>query len=267
MRASSLKLRTLSSIVVVVPLLAVLLLMPPVAGVVVLAALVLAGAWEWAAFSGHGGRGVRGAYVLVVALLIVASASVLFSSGDLLLWLAVGWWAVAFVWLLLRPEAVPPPAVWLCGALALVPAWAALSRLQLQAGPVWLVLYLVLIGTADTCAYFAGRAFGRTRLAPRISPGKTWEGVAGAQVAVVLVAAAGAALMGVPWRAFVPLCIAVTLASIIGDLTVSMFKRHAGLKDSGSLFPGHGGILDRIDSIAAGAPLFVLGVGWLAEAA
>jgi phosphatidate cytidylyltransferase len=113
---------------------------------------------------------------------------------------------------------------------------------------------------ADIGAYFAGRQFGRSKLAPRVSPGKTWEGVIGG-----LAAAAAMAFIGVEWFEknpvpFMSLCAIVVVASIIGDLTESLFKRHAGLKDSGSILPGHGGVLDRVDSVTAAAPVFLVGL-------
>jgi phosphatidate cytidylyltransferase len=122
---------------------------------------------------------------------------------------------------------------------------------------------LLLVGAADIGAFFAGRTFGRLKLAPRVSPAKTWEGVLGGLAAAALVAAAGARLFDLPRVAFLSLCLGVALISVVGDLTESMFKRHAGLKDSGSVFPGHGGVLDRIDSVTAAAPLFLLGLRWL----
>jgi phosphatidate cytidylyltransferase len=100
-------------------------------------------------------------------------------------------------------------------------------------------------------------------LAPNISPGKTWEGVLGGLTAVLLLAAVGSRVLEVNVAVLVPFCLAVTMLSVVGDLTVSMFKRSAGVKDSGSLFPGHGGVLDRIDSVTAAAPLFALALHWI----
>jgi phosphatidate cytidylyltransferase len=116
---------------------------------------------------------------------------------------------------------------------------------------------------ADGGAYFAGTLFGRVKLAPSISPGKTWEGVIGGMVLVALLAVMVAVVRDIDIVVLAPFCLAVAAVSIVGDLTVSMFKRTNGLKDSGALFPGHGGVLDRIDSIAAAAPLFALGVARL----
>jgi phosphatidate cytidylyltransferase len=146
-----------------------------------------------------------------------------------------------------------------------VPAFAALARLQIATqgfarGPQ-IVLWLVLLVIAsDIGAYFAGRNWGRLKLAPRVSPGKTWEGALGGLLMVALVAWGGAAYFDLPTLPMVAFGCAVGIFSIIGDLTESMFKRAAGLKDSGALLPGHGGLLDRIDSVTAAAPLYALGL-------
>ncbi len=125
------------------------------------------------------------------------------------------------------------------------------------------VFVLLLAWAADIGAYFAGRQFGRLRLAPVVSPNKTWEGVLGGLVAGFIVALAGLAWFDLPAEAFLPLCVAGVLVSVIGDLLESMFKRQQGLKDSGSLLPGHGGMLDRIDSLTSSVPLLALGFAWL----
>jgi phosphatidate cytidylyltransferase len=152
----------------------------------------------------------------------------------------------------------------ICGLAVLIPAFVALARLQISAhgfarGPL-LVLWLVLmVCAADIGAYFAGRAFGRRKLA-LVSPGKTWEGALGGLLMVAVAAALGAVYFDLPALTVVTFGIGVGIFSIIGDLTESMFKRAASLKDSGSLLPGHGGLLDRIDSVTAAAPLYALGL-------
>jgi phosphatidate cytidylyltransferase len=135
--------------------------------------------------------------------------------------------------------------------------------LLLRLGVEYLIFTLLIVWAADAGAYFAGKKFGRVKLAPAISPGKTWEGVVGGLLLVAALAAVIAVWQGVSIGVLLPFCLAVAAISIVGDLTVSMFKRTAGVKDSGSLFPGHGGVLDRVDSVAAAAPLFALGLGWL----
>jgi phosphatidate cytidylyltransferase len=135
----------------------------------------------------------------------------------------------------------------------------ALARLHAH-GPQLLLFLFLLVVAADVGAYFAGRRFGRNKLAPRVSPGKTWEGVLGGFVAAALLAAFGVWWFAVDAPRFLGLCMIVVVASIIGDLTESLFKRHAGLKDSGTLLPGHGGLLDRVDSVTAAAPVFLVGL-------
>ena len=175
--------------------------------------------------------------------------------------LALLWWLVALIWIFFYPTPIPTVVRWLGGALVLVPLFNALVVLY-HASPLILLGALLIVWAADTGAFMAGKLFGRVKLAPRISPGKTWEGVIGGLVLVGMLALAVAWYTNATVPVFVPFCLAVACASVVGDLTVSMFKRTAGIKDSGSLFPGHGGVLDRIDSVAAAAPLFALGIGW-----
>jgi phosphatidate cytidylyltransferase len=143
--------------------------------------------------------------------------------------------------------------------------WLALTRLYLQhdSGRELVIFVLVLAWAADIGAFFAGRRYGRMRLAPTVSPNKTWEGVIGGLCAGALIAFAGQAWFEAPGVAFVSLCVGAVLISVVGDLLESMFKRQRGMKDSGSLLPGHGGMLDRIDSLTASVPLLALGFGWL----
>ncbi len=132
-----------------------------------------------------------------------------------------------------------------------------------DSGPVLVLIMLVIVWAADIGAYFVGRAVGRVKLAPQVSPGKTWEGVIGGLAAATLAAIVAAGWAGLTIAQGVGLGISVAAISVIGDLTVSMFKRNAGLKDSGRLFPGHGGVLDRIDGVTAAAPLFAIEATWL----
>ena len=150
----------------------------------------------------------------------------------------------------------------LAGLCALVPAWLALARLRLGGprGAEWVLFCLLLVWMADIGAYFAGRRFGRRRLAPEVSPGKTWEGVLGGVAACIPVAVGGSFWFSVPLGGFLVLCLAAVACSIVGDLTESLLKRFAGVKDSGTLFPGHGGVMDRIDSLTAAAPVLLLGL-------
>ena len=175
------------------------------------------------------------------------------------------WWLLALAWICWAPHSVTRLRAVAAGWLTLVPAGIALIALHEdpQRGIRWLLYTFFLVWAADTGAYFAGRQFGRHKLAPQVSPGKTWEGAAGGLVLVGVLAALSAPALGQSTLSFTLLSLCVGVFSIVGDLAESMFKRYAGLKDSGRLIPGHGGLLDRIDSITAAAPLLLLGRGIL----
>ena len=225
------------------------------------------GAWEWAAFGGLRTRRARLYYAGAIAALLVVGWLWSGDPGRLeaVLGLACAWWLIALGWLLLAPERHLPQLTLVCGVPVLVPAFLALARLDgahhgRVSGPM-IVLWLVfLVIAADIGAFLVGRALGKRKLAPRVSPGKTWEGAFGGLAMVALVAWGGAVHFGLPTLRTVAFGCAVGVFSVVGDLTESMFKRTAGLKDSGTLLPGHGGMLDRIDSVTAAAPLYAFGL-------
>jgi phosphatidate cytidylyltransferase len=151
---------------------------------------------------------------------------------------------------------------WIAGFLVLVPAGIGLARLRydLPHGEYWTIYCLVLVGVADTGAYFSGRAFGRHKLAPEVSPGKTWEGVAGGLVLAATAAVVASFQFSQPLLPMIAIGLVIAAFSVVGDLMESLLKRFAGLKDSGHIIPGHGGLMDRLDSVAAAAPLLLLSV-------
>lgn len=259
--------RIRTALVLGVALVVVLFALPVWATILMITIAMLAGAWEWSAFIGVDGRVARGARAAYVALVAVALAALSLPQPPLVtehavLTIAIVWWVVAFLWVVLAPGAAPRPAGALAGLLTLAPAWYSLVHLRLDftVGAQWLLFLLILVTATDSGAYFTGRRFGRVKLAPRVSPGKTWEGVIGGLAAGCLAAWAGAGWFDLPALPFLLLAVAVIVFSIVGDLTESLMKRRAGVKDSGTLFPGHGGMLDRIDSLTAAAPVLLAGL-------
>ncbi len=259
--------RILTAVGLVAILALVLIVLPQDLAVVALGILILVGAWEWALLAGLQGTATRSAYVAVCTAAMVAlwHATVLPADFERAMILTMLGWIPLFGWIVIAPHRSASWLAAIAGLWALVPTWIALSRLYVQDanGPELVVFVLLLAWAADIGAYFAGRRFGRFRLAPVVSPNKTWEGVLGGLAAGFLVALAGRAWFELPALAFLSLCIAAVLVSIVGDLLESMFKRQRGLKDSGSLLPGHGGLLDRIDSLTSSVPLLALGLGWM----
>lgn len=226
--------------------------------------------WEWTRVIGFSRKRLR---LAIVACNAAMMAALLWFDPQA--WLlpvaALGalWWCLAIVWLRAwrfgaEPTRANREIKMLVGSAMVVPAWVAawLLHRDPDGGPLWTLFLLLLVWIADVCAYFAGRRFGQHKLAPKISPGKTREGVYGAMFGTLLFAAvAGWMLEPVPVaHGLLILLAAVTvLFSIVGDLFESLIKRQANLKDSGSLLPGHGGMLDRIDSVLAALPIFVCG--------
>jgi phosphatidate cytidylyltransferase len=253
--------RVITAVIAVVLILLALFVFPPALTLVLLGVLIVAGGWEWSAFL----RAEGAARSVFPAVLAVAVAAVWWAVPELVplipvLLVSLAFWLVAAVLVVRYPIRVPQWLVWAGGLATLVPAYLALGTLYMAEprGSQILLFVLAVIWSADIGAYFAGRRFGRVKLAPEVSPGKTWEGVFGGLAAAAAVCVAGAWWFGLSLAMLLPLSLAATLLSIVGDLTVSLFKRSAGVKDSGHLFPGHGGVLDRVDSVAAASPLFLL---------
>ncbi len=257
-----LKTRFITAVISLVILGAVLFVLPPALAKLVIAVLVLAGAWEWSGFLGMAADISRYLYVLLIGVLMATVIFVIPTQSDLVLQIACVWWCVAFVWTFFFPTPIPIAIRWLAGVIVLVPLFVALLALY-SVSPQFLLFALLIVWVADMGAYFAGKQFGRVKLAPSISPGKTWEGVFGGLVMVAILTVLWARYADMNLGVLLPFCLAVGALSVVGDLTVSMFKRTAGVKDSGKLFPGHGGVLDRVDSVSAAAPLFALGLNWL----
>jgi len=237
----------------------------------ILGLFVLLGSWEWARLIGLQSTLARSAYVAFIAMLLYLSKFLLATSENFIFaaLIAAGlWWLIGSAWVFrYRGEtglkAVDTQFGLFVGVIVLIPTWLAMTYIHAFSdnGPAMLLFVMVLIWAADSGAYFAGRKFGKHKLAPQVSPGKTIEGVVGGLLAAALFSIIGATSFDLPVLggiSFVLLSVIVVLLSVIGDLFESLFKRRAGVKDSGQLLPGHGGVLDRIDSLTAAAPIFAL---------
>lgn len=268
--------RLLAALVMAPLAIAAVLLLPTPWMAALSAAAFLIGLWEWLRLTDIEDPIARGVLLVVNLLLMVVLvwASRSESGGSLVLFqimtvIGVGWWCLAALWLrhydFASDHATHARVFKLAaGTLSVIPAWCALALIHAGQphGNRWLLLALCIVWAADSGAYFAGRRFGRNKLSPRISPNKTIEGLIGGVVAgmlLALVAApfAGASAKQLPYIAIV--AIWTILFSVVGDLFESLLKRHVGVKDSGHLIPGHGGVLDRIDSVLAALPVFALG--------
>ena len=225
-----------------------------------MALVLVLGAWEWCRLIGLTELKLQAVYI--VGMLLTALI-VQFLPSIIIYALASLWWFFALVLVLQFPGSQGlwenhMPIKIAIGFALLVPTW--LGIVELQGQNVWnLVLVFILIWSADSGAYFAGRKFGNKKLAPEVSPGKSIEGVIGGlllALAVALVFQNWTDLKGLGFLQSLILFVAVVLFSVLGDLTESMFKRASGVKDSSQLLPGHGGILDRIDSLTSAVPIY-----------
>lgn len=262
-----LKQRVLTALILGPPVIAALWLLPTsIVSWIILAAFGI-GAWEW-------GRLLQtkswqaylplGLFVVCVALLLMNP-----QAQPWMLLIGLGFWIAAVFWLVChrwcREQSHRATIVKsLACVITLAAAWLAFVALH-QRGPWWLLGVLALVWAADIGAYFAGKALGKRKLAPVISPNKTWEGAVGG----LLLAFTVAALLNVlgaftlQWPLFFIIVAATVVASIVGDLFISMLKRHASVKDSSHLLPGHGGILDRVDSWLSASVVFTAILNWL----
>ena len=259
-----LRTRVVTALLLVAGLALILFALPPLAAVLAFAAIAALAAWEWGGLMRQD-RPARVMYAFVLLLfcwqLTVAAPELVpvFLGVSAAFWILVVPLWFRFKWALAGNDFFG----YLIGALVILPMWAAM--VALHAVSIWLLLAaMALVWVADISAYFAGRAFGRHKLAPAISPGKTWEGVAGAVAGVLIYG--GIVLWFSPLGGKIPLAwpllglllILLTAVSVMGDLFESLLKRQAGIKDSSGLLPGHGGVLDRIDALTSTLPLAAL---------
>jgi len=276
------KTRLIAALVMAPVAIAAILLLPTPWMIAAAAVVFLAGLWEWFDLAEIEDTLSRTVLLVVHMALMVAivwasrgggagdpaqaPSMVLFKIASLV---GVIWWLLALLWLQ-RFNFASDHRTYArmfklaAAALSVIPAWCALTWIHADGpnGHWWLLAALAVVWAADSGAYFAGRKFGMLKLAPRVSPNKTVEGLIGGAVAGVaagvgLSLLAGATTAQLPWVALVSLV--AVLFSVVGDLFESLLKRHAGVKDSGHLIPGHGGVLDRIDGVLAALPVFALG--------
>jgi phosphatidate cytidylyltransferase len=271
MGASTLLKRVLTASILIPCVIAAVLLLPTSYLAICFALIALLGGWEWGTLSGFSGHASRAGFVLVLAMGLWVAYLLLDQAWftSWLLYLSAAWW-LGVTYILTRYTRIEPasPGPDLLragmGLLVLIPLWVALVLLHRSGedGPLTVLFLLVLIWVADSGAYFAGSRWGKRKLAPVISPGKSWEGVYGAVAGALL-----CGLLLVWYRGgdavalwLLPVCVLTVLVSVVGDLFESLLKRRMAMKDSGNLLPGHGGVLDRIDSLTAAAPVFLLGL-------
>ncbi|WP_312631827.1 phosphatidate cytidylyltransferase [Pantoea piersonii] len=273
-----LKSRLITALILIPLVIAALFWLPPVGFAITTIIICMLGAWEWGQLAGMASRQQRIWLSVICGLLL---AGMLFTLPPYQrdvhlpqvaasLWASLVWWIVALVLVLFYPASASlwrnsRPLRLVFGILTLIPFfWGMMALRQYHydsdhyAGAWWLLFVMFLVWGADSGAYMFGKMFGKHKLAPKVSPGKTWEGFLGGLVSSALLAwlFASFAPLSVSAGTLIVCAVLATLASVLGDLTESMFKREAGIKDSGNLIPGHGGILDRIDSLTAAVPVF-----------
>lgn len=232
------------------------------------AAVLTVAAWEWGNLAKLSDLN-RYLYALMVAVVMLAAY---FAPVTPILLLSSLWWVIAFALVVNYPKLNElwgsSAVIMIIGAVTLVPGFLALIELKRHAESNYLIcLLFFLIWGADIGAYFSGRAFGKRKLAPRVSPGKSWAGFYGGVMTSFVIAVLMSLYLGRPQLAttdgviFLAACMFIAVVSVLGDLTISMLKRHRDIKDSSNLLPGHGGFLDRIDSLLSASPVFVLYLG------
>ena len=266
----SLKQRIITAAVLIVAaLIFILVFSTPWFAVTTLVLVVSVGGMEWAKLVAleQIKQGLYVAWMLLLAYFSYKSITL----SWFFVTLGFFWWFINLVMLIKYKQGTTfysnnPLMLLLAGYFVILSAWSAAVILHTHSP--YLVLFLVLlVAAADSGAYFAGKTFGKNKLVPEISPGKTREGLLGGFIAALMVAFMGASLLGLTegyFSSFMYLSAVVALMSVAGDLFISLMKREAGAKDSGSILPGHGGILDRVDGLIATLPLFALGINWSA---
>ncbi|MBA2653861.1 MAG: phosphatidate cytidylyltransferase [Gammaproteobacteria bacterium] len=258
-----LKPRIFTALILIPIVIAAVFFMPPLTFFSLALLVILLAGWEWSILAELPNLTLRIGFLVLLAAVLVLSV---FVPLYVIISLAVVWWLIAITLLAIYPRGKERwgNSIWirsLIGFLVLTPCWVGLIILQ-GFSPIVLMYCLILIWGADTAAYFAGKKWGQHKLAPAISPGKTYEGFIGGLIAAAVIAGVGFWVLRIPSDRgllfFIVSVIGGGLISVIGDLFESMMKRQSHIKDSGSILPGHGGLLDRIDSMTTAIPFFAL---------
>jgi len=243
--------------------------------------IVTVAAWEWANLSGYESPVARIAYAAVIAVVLAVTAYLMNSYAEIhriILALGAAWWLLACVLVVQYPKQVSlwqaKPVRAILGLFVLIPMWVGFMTLKSQPYSALIIVYvMLLIWGADTGAYFAGKTWGNKKLAPNVSPGKSWAGFWGGLATTGLIAVIFSLcvnqwlrpMMIEDFALLAVMTFITAIISVMGDLVESMMKRQRGIKDSSQLLPGHGGVLDRIDSMASAVPVFaffMLLFGW-----
>ena len=272
-----LKLRVITALLLAPSVVAAVLYLDTHMFAVLMGAVITLAAWEWANISRLSSALMKGVFALVICLTMLG----IYLAGNESVYMAVTFISVLF-WLLavmlvmafqksIKGHFKLPVQPWYFGPFVLVPAWTSLVLLHRHEpdGAEFVLMLMVLVWIADIAAYFSGKKWGKTKLCDKVSPGKSREGVYGALIGVAIAAftvALSKQLGFLDVLVFVAICLFCIVASIVGDLFESLVKRLGDVKDSGNILPGHGGILDRIDSLTAALPVFVTSL-WLWEKA
>jgi phosphatidate cytidylyltransferase len=260
---------------ILIPVVIYTVLVPePIWFAILMAIFISLAAWEWAGLSGYS----RTFSIIYLAIIVILLAVTYLYSNTVLLYVLVTmgvlWWGCGFVLVLLYQNGrnMIPPNKFIkvsIGILVLIPAWISLIALhaKLPDGVNMVLFLLLLVWVADSAAYFVGCRWGKTKLASHVSPGKTWEGIGGAFIACTGLCL-GYVIMnniqGLNVVLFLLVCLVTLIFSVLGDLIESLFKRLADKKDSGNILLGHGGVMDRLDSLTAASPVFLAGL-WILD--
>ena len=260
-----LKLRLITGFLLIIVTIAIVFFLPLPAFIAITTIVMLFAAWEWSVLIEYKRPIYRILYVLFIAIILW---STWYAAIKPILIVSLIWWIIATYFILTYPKSAILFAQGiyvraLMGVFVLAPCWLSLITIKsAENGTAILIFIFCIVWGADIGAYFGGKWWGKHKLMPKVSPNKTWQGLYGGILLAIIVAVIGCIVFNIPpvyWLIIIMLAIVVTFFSVIGDLLESMLKRHINIKDIGGYLPGHGGLLDRIDSLTAALPMFLLG--------